>query len=264
MTAPIVAAEVSSRSYSGGLSSPPMNTCARRNRMALGAGSSAAKWISRGRAAATIRSMLRAVIPPPGMIDDAVARPLHEFDNERQAFEHGRLLARGQHPIDAKLDQRLERTERLRRDIERAVEGHREGPGKRNQRARSPGVDFAVSGQEADDDAVGSLRFGGLDVGAHDREFVVVEQEVAAARPNDHMKADARDRPRLTDHAAAWRDPALEKVGAELDPLGPGSLGGADASDGIHAYLTDHGEARRSLIAYIGRDSSVGAMSMSH
>jgi hypothetical protein len=66
MTKPIAAAEAPRRSYSGGLSSPPMNTCSRRNRMPLVIGSSAAKWISRGRAAATTRSTLRAVTPPPG------------------------------------------------------------------------------------------------------------------------------------------------------------------------------------------------------
>ena len=54
------------------------------------------------------------------------------------------------------------------------------------------------------------------------------------------MKAQALNRSRLTDHTAARRDPALEKVGAELDALSSGGLGGADAGDGIHAYLTDH------------------------
>ena len=57
------------------------------------------------------------------------------------------------------------------------------------------------------------------------------------------MKADALNCPRLMDHAAARRDPALEKVGAKLDALSPGSLGRAHAGDGIHAYLTDHREA---------------------
>ena len=104
-------------------------------------------------------------------------------------------------------------------------------------------VDFALGGQQADDDAVGALRLGGFDVGALNREFVVVEQEVAAARPDDHVKADALDSPRLTDHAAARRDPALEKVGAKLDALSPGGFGRAHAGDGIHAYLTDHREA---------------------
>ena len=68
-----------------------------------------------------------------GHNDDAVARPLHQFDNERQALEHGRFLARGQHPIDAEPDQRLERPERVGRDVERAVEGDREGPGEFDQ-----------------------------------------------------------------------------------------------------------------------------------
>ncbi len=41
-----------------------------------------------------IRSMLRAVIPPPAHDQDAVACPLHELDDERQPFENGRRLAR--------------------------------------------------------------------------------------------------------------------------------------------------------------------------
>ena len=58
-----------------------------------------------------------------------------------------------------------------------------------------------------------------VDVGLHDREFIVVEQEVAAARPDDHIEPDARDRPRLADHAAAGRDASLQEIGAELHPV---------------------------------------------
>ena len=105
--------------------------------------------------------------------------------------------------------------------------------------ARPRRVDLAVGGQQADDDAVGAFGLGGVDVGLHDREFIVVEQEVAAARPDDHMEPDAGDRPRLADHAAAGRGAALQEIAAEFDPVRPRSLGGADASHRIHAYFAD-------------------------
>jgi hypothetical protein len=61
---------------------------------------------------------------------------LHEFNNERQPFEHSRFLARSQYAIDAELDQRLERAERLGDDVERAVESWRAA--KRRPSSRDP------------------------------------------------------------------------------------------------------------------------------
>ena len=111
-----------------------------------------------------------------------------------------------------------------------------------NSRVRV-GVDFARRRQQADDDAVRAFGLGGFDVGPHGRELIVIEQEVSAARPDHHIEVDAGDLPRLTDHAAAWRDAALQQIGAELDALSPGSLRGADAGDRIHTYLVDHGRS---------------------
>ena len=48
-------------------------------------------------------------------------------------------------------------------------------------------------------------------------ELIVIEQEVSAARPDHHIEGDAGDFPRLTDHAKARRNAALQEVGAELD-----------------------------------------------
>ena len=146
--------------------------------------------------------------------DDALARALYQFSHERQPFEHARLLARGQHPVDAELDQRFERPERLRRDVERPVKGDRERPGERDQLARSGHVDFPRRVQEADDHAVRALIFDRLDVRSHRLEFIVIEQEVAAARPDHHVEANARNLPRLTDHAATGRYASLEEIGA--------------------------------------------------
>ena len=53
-------------------------------------------------AASTIRSTLRAVIPPPGMTMILSSARLIELGDQGQAFEHGRLLAGGQDAIDAK------------------------------------------------------------------------------------------------------------------------------------------------------------------
>ena len=55
------------------------------------------------------------------------------------------------------------------------------------RRQRPLGIDDRVSREQADDDTVRTFRLGGVDVGLHDSEFVVVKQEVAAARTDDDM-----------------------------------------------------------------------------
>ncbi len=241
ITERMVAADVTSRSYSGGRNSPPMNTCSRRNCMPPAAGSSAAKWISRGLAAATMRSTLRAVMPPPGMT--MIRSPARRTSSAISGRPSSTLASwpEVKHAVDAQTDQRLQRCERIGRHVEGAVKGDREGPGPGDQRARPFHVDRAVGFQKADHHAVGAFRLGGVDVGLHDREFIVVEEEIAAARPDHHLELDAGDRPRLADHAAARRDAAFQEIGAELDAVRAGRLGGAHARHRIHADFVDHG-----------------------
>ena len=146
---------------------------------------------------------------PAGHDDDAVPRALDEINNERQPFDDGRLLARSQHAIDAQPDKRFERSERFVGHVKRPVKCDGKRPSKQNQLARARHVNFACGRQQANDDAVSAFSLGGFDVRLHGREFIVIEQEVAAARPDHHIEPDACDRPRPTDHATAWRDPSL-------------------------------------------------------
>jgi hypothetical protein len=141
------------------------------------------------------------------------------------------FLAGGQHAIDAERDQRVERLEGIGGRVEGAVKGHGERTGKPDQRPCPRRVDFARRRQKADHDSVGALRLGGFDVGPHGRELIVVEQEVAAARPDHHVKRNALYRPRLADQAAARRYAPLEQVGAELDARRALRLGRANAGD---------------------------------
>ncbi len=117
---------------------------------------------------------------------------------------------------------------------------HRQGACKRNQLACSRRIDFPGSRQQADDNAVRAFGLRGFDVCPHGLELIVIEQEVSAARPDHHVEIDTGHLPRLTDRAAAWRNAALQQIGAELDALSPRSLCGADAADRIHTYLVDH------------------------
>ena len=159
---------------------------------------------------------------------------------QRQSLQHRRLLPRRQHPLDPERDQRLERRERIGRHVEGTMERHRKRAGAGDQRLGPRFVDHAVGVQQADHDAVGALGLRRLDVRLHDREFVVVEQKIAAARPDDDVHANAGDSPRLPHHAAARRGAALHQVGAQLYTVRASFLRGAHARHRIHADLEDH------------------------
>ena len=54
-------------------------------------------------------------------------------------------------------------------------------------------VDRAVGVEHAEDDAVGAGRLGGVDVGLHHLDLLGRIEEVAAARADDDVEADAVD-----------------------------------------------------------------------
>lgn len=160
------------------------------------------------------------------------------------------FLAGGQHPVDAEPDQGLERCEGVARHVEGAVEGHRQRPCRGDEPGRALGIDVALGVEKPDHHAIGTFGLGGGDIGQHDRIFVIVEQEVAAARPDDHLKADAGYFSRRADEAEARRGAAFEKIGAELDALRARILGGAHAGDRIHADFVDHRKPPHGLGAH--------------
>ena len=90
------------------------------------------------------------------------------------------------------------------------------------------------------DDTIGAFALGCIDVGLHGGKLVIIEEKVAAARPDDDVKTDAADGARLADGAEARRDAALQEVGAELNAMRSRLPRRADAGNGVDAYLENH------------------------
>ena len=199
---------------------PPMPTCGLRKRMPLATSLSAAKCISVSPVPARTAAILPASsAPQPRMM----MRPAACFTSAASSVAPSTAVSRwplvSTRPTPA-ADQRLQRLGGIARHVEGAVAGDGERPGRLDQRAHPRLVDGAVGRQAADDDAGDAEVAQGRDVVDHRGELGVRIEEIAAARPHDHMERNLRQPQRLAHRAEARRDAAFDQAGAELDAVG--------------------------------------------
>ncbi len=172
--------------------------------------------------------------------DDAIAGLFDQSADQRGTVQHRRLLTGCEHAGNTEADQHFERGGWIGRHIERPVERDRQRTSGFDQLRRERDIHRAIRQQCAYDNAIGALGTRSLDIGQHDLGLVMIEHEVSATRADDDVQADPGDPPRLPYHPTAGSYPALEQVGAEFNPIGPGLQGGPDPGDRIHTDLKLH------------------------
>ena len=110
-------------------------------------------------------------------------------------------------------DQRIKAGERIARNIEGAVECHRQRPRRGDERGAARLIDYALRIEQAEDDARGASRFRGLDISAHRGEFVLAIKEISAAWADHRVNLEPAfgDGHRLAHHADGGRQAALQQ-----------------------------------------------------
>jgi serine protease Do len=174
-----------------------------------------------------------------GHHDDAVASARDELA-QALGSGWGRCgLPRTQHARDAEADEGFERRIGIRAQIEGAVA--RDGQRARNRaQLRKPGlVELAVGGEDPGDEARGAglpQRFG---VAAHDRELLVVVEEIPAARPQHRKHGNRHGGLHGLQHAEARGEAPFEQGAAQFEPAGARGGGGAGAGNRVDGNFNE-------------------------
>ncbi len=134
-------------------------------------------------------------------------------------------LPRGQDSVDSKVDERLQRDDRIGADIEGAVECDRQIPRGLLEDHHRVDVDVAMVGEGADDDPVAAHLASVDDIEAHHREFGRAIDKAAAAEPDDRKDRDIERGERRDHRPVGGGGARVGEIVAELDPVGPARLG---------------------------------------
>src|ERR1700676_4684515 len=99
------------------------------------------------------------------------------------------------------------------------MEGNLQRPRQFYQPSCALNVHVAVGIENAEHNAISSETLRHSNAPSHDLELICVVTETPAPRRNHNLNPNGDSLSPLFDHPRAGRDPALEQIAAQLDPL---------------------------------------------
>ena len=177
----------------------------------------------------------------PGHHDNSIVGLLHHAADQGAAVVGGRLLARGQDPVDSKVAQGLEPFGCVAAHVEGAVAGDGFARREVDKLGHAPVVDAAVLGQGADDESGGAGLQEGLEVARHDIDFGRVIEEVACSRPHHGEDRDLGRGANGLAEARARGQASFGEAGAQFDAFCATDNGGVGPGDRFDADFNQNG-----------------------
>jgi serine protease Do len=174
-----------------------------------------------------------------GHHDDAVASARDEFAQALGSGRGRRCLARTQHPRDAESDEHFEGPVGVGAQIEGAVARHRQRPRNRAQLAKPSLVKLALGGQDPGDEAGCPSPPQFVGIAPHDRELVIVVEEIPAAWPQHREDGNRHRGLHGLQHAEARCEAAFEQRTAQFEAAGACGRGGASAGDRVDCNFNE-------------------------
>ncbi len=172
---------------------------------------------------------------------ESVPGTIHEACHRGKTFFHSLMTARGEKPVDSRLQDVIQSAVEVRAHIERAVKRCAQGLRRLDQFTRSFDVDTAVQIQNAEDYAICAEVLRSLNVTDHDCELVGAVTEVSGPGADHYVQGNGVLCTDAFDESDAGSNSAFEQVAAKFQAVRAAPLRYQGGLDRIDADLKEQG-----------------------